>query len=136
MRRSELADLVVEHIYEDYLMVRKGKGLKDRMIPLLPDLADRLHKFNKGKNRNESVFGLKAVSITNKVTIFAKKAGVNIHTHSFRHKYATELIRRGANIRTVQELMGHSNINTTQGYAAVTNTDLIETVKLLQDTEK
>ena len=76
MRRSELAHLIVKDIHDDFLMVIKGKGMKDRMIPLLPELAERLHKFVKNKDRDESVFDLKPVSITNKMIIFAKKAGV------------------------------------------------------------
>ena len=69
------------------------------MIPLLPDIVKRLHKYIENKEPEESVFGLKAESIGNKI---AKKAGVEIHTHSFRHKYATDLLRKSGNIRAVQ----------------------------------
>ena len=44
MRRGELANLKVKHVHKDFLMVIKVKGVKDRMIPLLPDIAKRLHK--------------------------------------------------------------------------------------------
>jgi integrase/recombinase XerD len=131
MRRAELADLKVRNVHKDFLMVIKGKGEKDRMIPLLPDLAKRLHKFVGNKGPEETVFGLKAASIGNKVYTFAKKAGINVHTHSFRHKYARDLLQKGANIRTVQELLGHSNLNTTQVYLAVTEDDRRKAVNLL-----
>ena len=114
-------------------MVIKGKGSKDRMIPLLPDIAKRLHKYIEKKDLEDSVFGLKAESIGNKIYEFAKKAGIDLSTHSFRHKYARDLLQRGANIKVVQELLGHSNLNTTQVYLAVTNDDKFKAVNLLAD---
>ena len=82
MRRGELANLEVKEIHEDFLMVRKGKGEKDRMIPLLPDLAIRLKNFIKDKKPDEKVFGLAGPSIGNKIRYFARKAGLSsIHTH-------------------------------------------------------
>jgi hypothetical protein len=113
-------------------MVRKGKGQKDRMIPLLPDLTRDLHAYVKDKRPDERVFGLAGASIGNKIRSFARKAGlVNIHTHSLRHKYATDLLERGVNIRIVQELLGHKDISTTQGYLAVTDQGLRDAVGVL-----
>jgi integrase len=137
MRRNELAGLQVKDVHKDFIMVIKGKGEKDRMITLSPDMAGRLNSYIKHKGPEESAFGLKGTSIGNKVSIFAKKAGVkDIHTHSYRHKYATDLLKKGANIRAVQQLMGHSNLNTTQGYTAITDKDLYEAVSVLSKDEK
>jgi len=137
MRRGELANLEVKEIHEDFLMVRKGKGEKDRMIPLLPDLAIRLKNFIKDKEPDEKVFGLKGASIGNKIRTFARKAGLSsIHTHSLRHKYATDLMERGANLRVVQELLGHEDISTTQGYLAVTDQSLRDAVGVLGEKRK
>ncbi len=98
MRRSELAGLKVRDVHSDFLMVIKGKGEKDRMLPLLPDIAGRLNGFIRGRQPDESVFGLTGPSIGNKISIFAQKAGLkDIHTHSLRHKYATDLLESGAN---------------------------------------
>ena len=59
------------------------------------------------------------------INILAKKAGVpQIHTHSFRHKFPTDLLQKGASIRTVQELLGHTSL-------AVTDQDKLWVVGLL-----
>ena len=137
MRRGELSSLEEGEVHADFLMVRKGKGQKDRMIPLLPDLARRLSDFTKGKRPDEKVFGLTSASIGNKIRALARRAGLpNIHTHSFRHKYATDLLERGVNIRTVQQLLGHEDISTTQGYLSVTDQSLHDAVGVLDKTRK
>ena len=137
MRRGELANLEAKEIHEDFLMVRKGKGQKDRMIPLLPKLAMRLNNFIKGKHPDEKVFGLTSASIGNKIRTFARKAGlIDIHTHSLRHKYATDLLERGVNIRIIQELLGHEDISTTQGYLSVTDQSLHDAVGVLGQKRK
>lgn len=67
---------------------------------------------------------------------FAKKAGIDdFHTHSLRHKFATELLERGADIRVIQELLGHTNLTATQVYLSVTSKRIREAVSLL-DKEK
>ena len=105
LRRGELADLAVEDIHDDFLVVREGKNNKDRTIPLTPNLAQKLHGFIEGKRRDEKVFGLVAPSITLKIKGFAKKAGLhNIHAHALRHKFATDLLYHGADVRSVQHL--------------------------------
>jgi hypothetical protein len=129
MRRSELADLKVRDVHSDFLMVLKGKGEKDRMIPLLPDIAGRLDSYIRSRQPDESVFGLTGPSIGNKISLFARKAGLkDIHTHSLRHKYATDLLESGANIRAVQQLLGHSDLTTTQVYLAITDESLRDAV--------
>jgi len=129
MRRSELANLKIRDVHKDFIMVLKGKGEKDRMIPLLPDIAERLRSFTRNRKPDESVFGLTGPSIGNKISIFARKANLtDIHTHSLRHKYATDLIESGANIRAVQALLGHSDLSATQGYLAITDKGLHDAV--------
>ena len=68
-----------------------------------------------------------------KIKEWADKAGVSIHTHGFRHYFATTLVEKGANIRVVQELLGHSNLNTTQVYLSVTANHLEEAIGLLDE---
>jgi len=132
MRRDELASLQPKEVHDDFLMVRKGKGQKDRMIPLLPDLAQRLSVFIQCKRPDENIFGLKGTSIGNKIRLFANKAGLtDIHTHSLRHKYATDLSKAGVNIRVIQELLGHEDVSSTMGYTAVTEQSLRDAVGVL-----
>lgn len=136
MRRSELANLKPKDIHSDFLVVRNGKGGKDRVIPLAPAIAQRLQNFIEGKKLDEKVFSLKPACISNKIKQFARKAGLDgFHTHTMRHKFATDLLEKGANIKVVQELLGHENLSTTEVYLSVTNQGLRDAVELL-DTEK
>ena len=134
LRRSELANLRLRDIDLDNrrLMVVNGKGSKDRVVPLLPALIEPLRQLCEGKHLDERVFGLTTRSLGMKFYIWAKKAGVDLHTHSFRHYFATSLVDKGANIRAVQELLGHTNLNTTQVYLAVTGKHLVDAINLLE----
>ena len=134
MRRSEMANLKVGEVNleKNRIYVRGGKGDKDRVIPIHPDLVEGLARLLKGKNNEEIVFGLKPRSIGNKFREWSKSAGVNLHTHSFRHYFATSLIEKGANLRVVQELLGHSSLATTQVYLAVTADHLEDAIQLLE----
>ena len=131
MRRGELANLKAGDIHEGILVIKSGKGKKDRPIPLLPDVSLRLKEFTKDKAPDEKVFKLTGPSIGNKIRLFSKKAGVNIHTHSLRHKFATDLLGEGANVRQVQALMGHNNLSTTEVYLALKDGSLKEAVEKL-----
>ena len=134
MRRSELANLKVRDISLDKnrLYVRGGKGDKDRVIPIHTELKNSLSDLIQGKTEMERVFGLKPRSLGNKFRNWSNQAGVDLHTHSFRHHFATKLVERGANIRAVQELLGHTNLNTTQVYLSVTADHLEEAIGLLE----
>ena len=118
MRRSELANLLVSHITfgSNRLLVVAGKGSKDRIIPISNQLSIDLKMLCSKKQADERVFALNYRSLGMKIKEWSDKAGVSIHTHSFRHYFATKLVDRGANIRAVQELLGHSSISTTQIY--------------------
>ena len=86
---------------------------------------------------DEKVFKLKPACIGNKIRFFALKAGLNnFHTHTMRHKFATDLLERGGDIRSVQELLGHTDLSTTQVYLAITDKRIRETVDLLDGPPK
>ena len=110
-----------------------GKGNKKRTIPLLGSVSRKLERYCKDKAPHESLFGLKPACISNQIRLLAKKAGVNLHTHSLRHYFGTRLVEKGANIRAVQELMGHSSLSTTQVYVGVTSKHLEGAIKLLEE---
>jgi len=136
LRRSEVANLEAKDIHPDFLVVRNGKGGKDRVIPLIASIAQRLKNFTLGMKPEEKVFKLKATCISNKIRQFAKKAGLNgFHTHTMRHKFATDLLERGANIKQVQELLGHENLATTEVYLSTTDQGKRDAINLL-DQEK
>jgi len=137
MRRGELANLEVRHIHEDFLIVREGKNKKDRVIPLSPPISLRLKNFINGKKPSDKVFRLAAPSITMKIKAFARSAGLeDFHAHALRHKFATDLLEHGADIRSVQHLLGHENLSTTQVYLSITDKRLREAVNLLDEPEE
>lgn len=134
MRRGELHKLEAGDIHGDFLVVRNGKGGKDRVIPLTPSTAERLHNFISGMEPTEKVFKLKAPTITMKIKRFARKAGLDgFHAHTIRHKFATDLLERGANLKVVQELLGHENLSTTEVYLSIVNHGTRDAVNLLED---
>ena len=132
MRRGELANLEPKDIHADFLMVRNGKNNKDRVIPLGGGISIRLQNFIEGMEPNEKVFKLKAPCITMKIKQFARKAGLDdLHAHTLRHKFATDLLEKGANIKQVQNLLGHENLATTEVYLSITDKGLREAINLL-----
>ena len=137
MRRAEMAELEARDIHADFVVVRDGKGGKDRVIPLAPSIAQKFNNFVKGMKPNEKVFKLEAPSISMKIKKFARKAGYeNFHAHSIRHKFATDLLEHGVDLKIVQELLGHENLATTQVYLAITSERMREAVNLLDNSKK
>ncbi len=127
--------LEARDVHADFLEVRKGKGEKDRIVPLTASLSLRLQNFISENNikPDERIFGLKPACISNKIRQFADKAGFkDLHTHTLRHKFATDLVENGTNLKVVQELMGHENLNTTQVYISVTDKSKREAIKSLE----
>jgi integrase/recombinase XerD len=133
LRREELANLKVSDVLigEKAVIVRKGKGMKDRTVPLPSGVVGLLQTHMVDMNPDERVFNVGSAAISDKIRRIARSAGVNIHTHSLRHGYATRLLERGANIKAVQELLGHSRIGTTEAYLSLLPKHLRETVDLL-----
>ncbi|MBA7468820.1 Tyrosine recombinase XerC [subsurface metagenome] len=134
LRRAELANLLTRDIHGDSLIVRGGKGKKDRLIPLTQDVAARLHEFIKAKGRDERVFGLSPESLGMKVKQLAIKAGLSdFHTHTLRHKFATDVLESGTNVKVLQSLLGHENLNTTEVYLSITDRELYAAAKRLDE---
>jgi len=131
---AEPANLLVRDIHEDSLIVRGGKGKKDRMIPLTQDVAECLHQFIKAKGSDERVFGLSPESLGMKVKQLAVKAGLNnLHTHTLRHRFAPDVLESGTNVKVLQSLMGHENLNTTEVYLSLTDRELFAAAKRLDE---
>ena len=109
-----------------------GKGSRDRVIPISKKLELDLKELCSHKQLNDRVFGLTPQSLGLKINDWAKKSDVPMHTHSFRHYFATRLLEKGVNIRVVQELLGHSSLNTTQVYLSITANHLREAIDILE----
>ncbi len=137
LRRSELANLKVGDIDPErqVLIVRQGKGAKDRVIPLSTNTMGKLNTYIKGRDKTGSLFGLVPASISGKIRFFATKAGVDIHTHSLRDYFATSLSEKGATIREIQSLLGHANLVHTERYTLHTDKHLKDAIDLI-DQEK
>ena len=142
LRVSELVNVkVMDSAGKDVLRVF-GKGKKERMIPIgtvlkktiydfLPYRAMFLQKLNKDDNEY-LFFNSKGGRISDRgvrliIEKYILKSAMlkNVTPHTFRHTFATHLLNRGADIRAVQELLGHSSLSTTQIYTHVT-TDRIK----------
>jgi site-specific recombinase XerD len=144
LRVSELVGLDRDHINlkRREFMVR-GKGQKDRPIFISPKAADWIQRYlDKRADTTKPLFirysGRKTVdlsgnyhrltarSIQRMVTRYARLSGITKHVspHTLRHSFATDLLMNGADLRSVQALLGHSNISTTQIYTHVTDPHL------------
>jgi site-specific recombinase XerD len=133
MRREELVRLKISDIDSDRMLirVRQGKGKKDRDIMLSPRLLQELRDYwrwanpkpkthlfpGKGRHRNSDV-PIDSRSVFNAVQQAAQRAGLKkrVHPHTLRHCFATHLLESGADLRTIQLLLGHVDLETTSRY--------------------
>jgi integrase/recombinase XerD len=134
-RVSELANLKINDIdfNEKKGYVRKAKGKKDRVFNLPEFLHEQLKEQAEKQKKDNQEFlftGPKGrISIRNIEKIVrtaAKRAGINkqVHPHTLRHSFATHLLEDGLDIRYIQELLGHSDLNTTQIYTHISSEQL------------
>jgi len=75
---------------------------------------------------DQHIFSIKRCQVHTIVKKYGKMIGVDIHPHTFRHSFAIHLVRSGLDLRRVQQLLGHSNLNTTQVYLQFNDQDLRE----------
>lgn len=139
MRVSELTDLETDRLYFEIGFIRViGKGRKERLVPVGEVAQDALEHYiehvrplffkpshaEKAKNKvflNQRGGALTRMSVWNIVQKAAKAADIqkNVYPHIFRHSFATHLLEGGADLRAVQEMLGHSSILTTEIYTHV-----------------
>jgi integrase/recombinase XerD len=137
LRLSELVNLKVGDLQLDQnlVWVRSGKGGKDRMFIISTRLVEELKVFTGGASETDYLFSgregrMSGRNVQKIISSAAFKAGIEkpIHTHTLRHSFATHLLESGENIRKIQELLGHSNLSTTQIYTHI-STDELRKVK-------
>lgn len=137
LRVSELVGLNVEDVdrRERWLRVR-GKGRKERQVPFTGKAAEALENYlavrvaRPGEQAllvNRSGTRLSDRSVRRIVKFYAELVAgdPSLHPHSLRHAFATHLLADGADLRAIQELLGHARLSTTQKYTQVSLTDLI-----------
>ncbi len=132
LRISEAADLSFDRLYLNERVIRViGKGRKERLVPFGEDATMWLGRYIEegrpalAKGRSDRVFlnqagkGISRKGIWKRFDGLRDSSGVKAKVHTFRHSFATHLLAGGADLRTVQELLGHSDISTTQIYTHI-----------------
>jgi integrase/recombinase XerD len=142
LRVSELCNLLTEAlIVDDRVVLVTGKGGKQRLVPYGRAAADALARYIDAGRPRLARGGLRAVLFLNhrggaisrvgffkKLRAYAAAAGIprDVSPHVLRHSFATHLLEGGADLRLVQELLGHADISTTQIYTHVDRRHIIE----------
>lgn len=141
LRVNEVSTLSLDNInFKENLLLIRGKGSKDRIVPFNEEASHWLKQyidvsrgaFVKADKENNYVFLSKFgsnITVRGIQKLLDQQAiisGINmkLHPHMFRHSFATHLLDRGADLRIVQELLGHSSLSTTQIYTHVSTTKL------------
>ncbi len=127
-RESEIIEVSLHDIdLDEGFVFLRGKGEKVRLVPIGSKATEALHRYLKVRNtfspRVDNLFvsrrggRLSRMSIWRIFAKYSRKAGIDdVHPHTFRHSFATHMHSRGADLRIVQELLGHASIKTTQIY--------------------
>ncbi len=136
VRVSELTGLKqTDLLFDSDLILVFGKGSKERLVPIGASAKKwvtkyqrevRLHLARAGKSQDVLFLNfrggkLSRAAIRDMVVKYARSAGIKkeIHPHTFRHSFATHLLEGGADLRAVQEMLGHADISTTQIYTHI-----------------
>lgn len=147
LRVSELVNLKLSNIYvDDECLLIHGKGDKERWVPineraleLLLYYIENIRVHQKIKEKESSYVFINRLGTRlsrNYIFMFLKKAvadaGISKHVspHSLRHSFATEMVQNGADLRAVQEMLGHESISTTEIYTHLSKRFLRETIQI------
>lgn len=146
LRVSELVGLKITNLFFDQGFIKvEGKGGKERLVPVSGRAVDEVNKYLKGYRRTLNVAkdsenilflnrrgrNLSRVMIFTIIKNLAEKVGIEkrISPHTFRHSFATHLVNGGADLRAVQEMLGHESILTTEIYTHLDSDYLRSTIQ-------
>lgn len=139
LRVSEATGLVLKNVrFDDSLLRVIGKRDKERIVPMGESAEYWLRKYldevrpalvKKGKTEQHVFLGrlgeeLTRAQVWSRLKQYSEACGVDLKVHTLRHSYATHMLKGGADLRSVQELLGHSDIRTTQIYTHLDTEDL------------
>ncbi len=153
LRVSEVCSMTFNSLmWEEQLIRIIGKGNKERIVPFGDCAENALKEYLesarpallRGRKDSDKVFlSSRGRSISRQIIWIrlkraAKKAGIDkeIHPHTLRHSFATHLLKGGADLRAVQELLGHSSISTTEIYTELDRDTLKDVIKMCHPREK
>jgi len=137
LRLSELVGLNLDDVDRSERWVRvRGKGRKERQVPYTGKAADALERYLPERKPAPGVTALflgrggrrvsaRTIQTMVKACAVALSGDPSLHPHSLRHAYATHLLAAGADLRSIQQLLGHASLSTTQKYTQVSLTDLM-----------
>jgi integrase/recombinase XerD len=146
LRISELLSLLLREIYfqEEFIRII-GKGSKERLVPISKRALQWIRRYvdesrpylDKHRRSNGIIFlnirgtAMSRMGFWKILNKYIKNSGIRkeIHPHTFRHSFATHLLEGGADLRAVQEMLGHSDISTTQIYTHLDRTYLQQEYK-------
>lgn len=142
LRASEVVNLTFNQVdFDNRIMKVSGKGNKDRLVPFTNSAKEAMLNYINGLRKDLLKEDTKYIFLNskgNKMTVrgleyildeIEAKTGLygKIHPHMLRHSFATKMLNRGADLRTIQELLGHSSIETTSIYTHVAYENMKET---------
>lgn len=134
LRVEEVATLTVDAVdyHRRQLLVSRGKGCKDRVVYISEDARLALKAYlTKRSSKTQALFLVQKGPLTGtpisvrgiqkRIEYYAKKSGLCVSCHQLRHTMATQLLNADADLVTIQDLLGHSQVTTTQRYCRVSN---------------
>ena len=138
LRVSECANIKIGAVFDNYIKIR-GKGNKERLVPIgtkaLKAIDHYLSCYRSLKGQeHDYLFVSKTYKKIDRLTIwrrikhYAKKAGIykEISPHTLRHSFATHLLENGADLRLIQDMLGHEDISTTDRYTHISQGKMIK----------
>jgi integrase/recombinase XerC len=140
LRISEALSLRLKDLNKDTLVI-KGKGNKERIVPILKTIVDQIHQYlnlcpytlnkedfifigKQGKKLDPGVFQRQIRMLRNQLNLPESTT-----PHAFRHSFATHILKNGGDLKSIQELLGHKDLTTTQKYTKIDASHLLNVYK-------